>query len=162
MKKQYIFLTLSLIFCLKSFGQKESLYYKKGIEVVLDSLIKESPKEKFFLGNDYTRLDTSKDPFDIFFDCKINFDDLRQESSGISKIIIPSNYSIFHKRNNFFNKLIYGNKLVKLTIDVLFEDSKNVVFSANFYGKEGGVFMLVKFKSNSFDVDEFCKAYFIY
>lgn len=161
MKKLYIFLTLSLIFCLKSFGQKESLYYKKGIEVVLDSLIKESPKAKFILGNDYTRLNNSKDPF-YFFDCSSNFDDLRQESSGISKIIIPSNYSNLHKRNIFFNKLIYGNKLVKLYIDVLFEDSKNVIFIASFIGKEGGVLMLVKFKENSFDLDEFCKAYFIY
>ena len=161
MKKLYIFLILTLIFCLKSFGQNESIYYKKGIEVVLDSLIKESPKAKFILASDCTMLDTSKDPF-YFFDCSSNFDDFRQESSGISKIIIPSNYSNLHKRDNFFNKLIYGDKLVKLYIDVLFEDSKNVIFIASFIGKEGGVLMLVKFKENSFYVDEFCKVYFIY
>lgn len=161
MKKQYIYLTIILIFCLKSFGQNESLYYKKGIEVVLDSLIKESPKIKFFLGNDYTRLNTSGDPF-YFFDCSINFDGFKQARSGISKIIIPSNYSYLHKRNNFFNKLIYGKKLVKLYVDVLFEDSKNVIFMANFYDKEGGILMLVKFKNNSFDVEKFCKAFIIY
>lgn len=161
MKKQYVFFTIIFIFCLKSFGQKESLYYKKGIEVVLDSLIQERPKAKFFLGNDYTRLDNSKDPLGIF-NCNINLDDFRQKESGIAKIIIPSNYSFLYKRNNFFNKLTYGNKLFALTIDVLFEDSDNVIFIANFYGKEGGIFMLVKFKNNSFDVEEFCKAYSIY
>lgn len=161
MKKQYVFLTIILIFCLKSFGQKESLYYEKGIEVVLDSLIQERPKAKFFLGNDYTRLDTSKDPF-YFFDCSVNFDGFNQASSGISKIIIPSDYSYLHKRNNFFNKLIYGKELVKLYVDVLFEDSENIILKANFYDKEGGVLMLVKFKNNSFDVEEFCKAYLIF
>jgi len=161
MKKQFIFLTIILIFCLKSFGQKDSLYYKKGIEVVLDSLMKESPKAKFFLGDDYTRLDISKDPLGIF-NCNINLDNFKQKESGIAKIIIPSKYSYLRKRNNFINKLIYGNKLFALTIDVLFEDSDNVIFIANFYGKEGGIFMLVKFKNNSLDLEEFCKAYSIY
>jgi len=154
-------LILTFIFSSKSFGQKDSLYYKKGIEVVLDSLIAENPKIKFYLASAYTRLDTSKDPFGVF-NCIINFNELKQKSSGITKIIIPSKYSKRHKRNNFFNKLIYGKKLVELKIDVLFEDSDNVIFIANIYRKEGGNFMLVKFKNNNFEVDEFCKGYSIY
>jgi hypothetical protein len=161
MKKQFIFFIFILFFCIKSFGQNESLYYKKGIEIVLDSLIKESPKAKFFLGDDFTRLNTSEDPF-YFFDCSINFKDFKQARSGIYKIIIPSSYSYLHKSNNFFNKLIYGKKLTRLYVDVLFEDSKNIIFIANFYFKENGFLMLVKFKNNSLDIEEFCKTNLIH
>lgn len=161
MKKNYIYLILTLIACVKSFGQQENLYYRKGVEVVLDSLIQESPNVKFFLTNEYALLDTSQDPFGSF-NCNIDFDDLKQESADSTKIIIPSKYRNRHKKNNFFNRLIYGNKLVELHIAILYQDSNSILFRANIYEKEGGIFMFVKFKNNSLDVDEFCKEYSIY
>lgn len=161
MKKQYIFLILTLIIGVKSFGQQENLYYKKGLEIVLDTLIEESPNVKFFLTNEYALLDTSKDPFGSF-NCNIDFDDLKQESTDSIKIIIPSKYRNRHKKNNFFNRLIYGNKLVELHIAILYHDSNSVLFRANIYEKEGGIFMFVQFKNNSLEVYEFCKEYSIY
>jgi len=161
MKKHCIFLILILAICIKSFGQQENLYYKKGIEIVLDSLIQEIPKVKFFLTSEYTVMDTSKDPFGGF-NCNINFDNFKQNSLNSTTVIIPSKYQDRLKKNTFFNKLIYGNKLVEVKIDVLYEDSNNVLFVANIYGKEGGIFMFVQFKINSLDVNEFCKVYSIY
>ncbi len=152
---------LILAICIKSFGQQENLYYKKGIEIVLDSLIQEIPKVKFFLTSEYTVMDTSKDPFGGF-NCNINFDNFKQNSLNSTTVIIPSKYQDRLKKNTFFNKLIYGNKLVEVKIDVLYEDSNNVLFVANIYGKEGGIFMFVQFKINSLDVNEFCKVYSIY
>ena len=161
MKKQCIFLTLTLIICLKSFGQQENLYYKKGMEVVLDSLVQQIPKVKFFLTSEYTVMDTSKDPFGGF-NCNINFNGFKQNNLNSAKVIIPNKYKNRLKKNNFINKLLYGHKLVELKIDVLYEDSNNILFVANIYDKEGGTFMFVQFKSNSLDVTEFCKAYSIH
>lgn len=160
MKKRF-FLALTLFTGMKFFGQQENLYYKKGLEVVLDSLIHENPKVKFFLTNEYTEMDNSKDPFGSF-SCNINFDYFKQNSLDSAKVIIPSNYKNRLKKNNLFNKLIYGNKLVELNIDVLYKDSNYILFRANIYEKEGGIFMLVQFKNDSLDVDEFCKSYSIY
>ena len=161
MKKHCVFLILTLGICIKSFGQQENLYYKRGIEVVLDSLVQEIPKVKFFLTSKYTVMDTSKDPFGGF-NCNINFDGFKQNSLNSTTVIIPSKYRDRLKKNTFFNKLIYGNKLVEVKIDVLYEDSNTVLFVANVYGKEGGIFMFVQFKINSLDVNEFCKVYSIY
>jgi hypothetical protein len=146
---------------MKSFAQQEKLYYKKGLEVVLDSLIEESPNVKFFLTNQYPILSRSKNPFGSV-NCNINFDDLKQKSADSTKIIIPSKYRNRHKKNNFFNRLIYGKKLVELHIAILYQNSNSILFRANIYGNEGGTFMFVKFKNNSLDVNEFCREYSIY
>lgn len=161
MKNKYVYLLLTLVISVKNFGQQENLYYKKGLEVVLDSLILENPKIKFFLGSEYPIFDTSKDPFGGF-NCNINFDDLNQHSLNTIKIIIPNKYQNRLKRNNLFNRLIYGDKLVEIIVDVLYEASNNVLFRANIYGKEGGIFIFIQFKTNSLEVDEFCKGYSVY
>ena len=161
MRKQIIFLIVTLTIGLKSFGQGANFFYEKGLEVVLDSLIHEIPKVKFFMNDEFALLDTSKDPFGGF-ECAIHFDDLKQNPLDRQKIIIPSKYRNRLKKNNFFNKLIYGNKLVELNIDVLYKDASTILFRANIYGREGGIFMFVQFKNNSLVVNEFCKGYSIY
>ncbi|MEC4003740.1 hypothetical protein OX283_003660 [Flavobacterium sp. SUN052] len=161
MKKQIIYLILTFIIYVKSFGQQDIIYYKKGIEVVFDSISAENPKFKIFLTSEYPIFNISKDPFGGFI-CNINFDNLKQKKLNSTKIIIPSKYKNSLIRNNFFNRLIYGSKLVELYVAVLYEDSNSILFRANIYGKEGGTFIFIKFKINSSEIEEFCKAYSIY
>lgn len=161
MKKQYIFLIVILFIYQKSFGQQDNDYYQKGIEVVLDDLIQENPKIVYHLTNDYAILDTSKDSFGGF-ECNIDFDDLKQNNSDSIKIIIPEKFKNRVKKNNFFNKIIYGKRLLEFNIDALFKDSNHILFRSNFYGKEGGTFVLVQFNNNSLEIEELCKAHSIY
>lgn len=161
MKKQYFFLIIILFICQKTLGQQDNAYYQKGLETALDSLVQENSKFVYHLINEYTELDTSKDSFGGF-ECNINFDDLKQNNIDNTKIIIPEKFRSRMRKNNFINKIIYGRRLVAFNIDVLFKSSNHIVFRANFYGKEGGIFILIQFKNNSLEIDEFCKVYSIY
>jgi hypothetical protein len=152
---------LSLFVCFKSFCQQKNLYYEKGIEFVIDSMIKENPKVKLFLKNNYPELNTLKNPYPDF-ECIFNFDELKQYGPDNTKISIPNAYRNRVKRKNFINRWIYGYNLVQLSVDVLYEGSTTVLFAANFYNKEGITFMFVEFNCSSLEINSVCNEYFIY
>ncbi|HUH35472.1 MAG TPA: hypothetical protein VL022_06555 [Moheibacter sp.] len=102
MKKGIFFLTVILFLCQKTFGQQDNAYYQKGLEITLNSLVQENPKIKFYLTNNYATLNNAKDPFGWLFDCDINFDDLKQDSTDSAKIIIPNKYRNHLKKKIFF------------------------------------------------------------
>lgn len=161
MKKQYIFLIVILFIYHKSFGQQDNAYYQKGLEITLDSLIQENPKIKFYLTNDYANLNNAKYPFYFVSDCDINFDDLKQNRLDSTKIIIPEKFKKHLKKNNFFNKIIYGKKLVGLMVDLLYQDINYYVFIIYVYEKGGGIIMLVQIEKDSLEINKFCKVYLI-
>lgn len=162
MKKQYFFLIIILFICQKTLGQQDNAYYQKGLEATLDSLVQENPKIKFYLTNNYATLNKAKDPFGWFFDCDINFDDLKQDSTKNTKIIIPDKYRNRLKKKSFFNKIIYGKRLVGLKIDILYQDINYYVFIIYVYEKSSGIIFLAQIKNNSLEINQFCKAYLIY
>lgn len=162
MTKQYIFLIIIPFICQKTIGQQDNAYYQKGIEVILDSLVQANPKMKFYLTNNYAALNNAKDPFGWLFDCDINFDDLKQNSSENTKIIIPDKFRNRLKKNNFLNKIIYGKKLVGLKVDLLYHDVNYYVLIIYGYEKNGGIIMSVQFIKDSLKVNQFCKTHLIY
>lgn len=161
MKLHFIYVIITILICQNGFGQQDVDYYQKGIEVALDSLIQKNPKIKFSLIKDYVVEDTSKELFGGF-ECEIDFDDLKQDSRDKTKIIIPERFKKRMIKNNFLNRIIYGKNLVQFTVDILFKDSNHILFIADFYGKEGGVSLIVMFRKSSLEVYEFCEEPYIY
>lgn len=161
-KNKFIFLIITLFICQKIYGQQDNDYYQKGVEIVLESLIQENPKIVYHLTHGNPVSYTSKN-LPISLDCKICFDDLKQINNDDStKIIIPEKFKNRIRKYNFLNKIIYGRRLFEFHIEELYKGPKHVVFRANFYGKNGGIFFLIQFKNNSLEINELCKEYSIY
>lgn len=144
------------------FSQKENKQTQKGLEIVLDSLSKNNPNEKYyFVDSDVNHL--LKGSIYSPMDCSINTDKYKQNDDERLKIKILDSLKKHFRKNTILNKIRYGKRLKSIKVyKPFYSDENNYIFYCKVSGNEGGENFILLINSNTLTLENYCNYSTIY
>lgn len=158
-----IFFSFCLFFIVNVSFSQNTQYYDKVLNEILQKIVKENPKDRYYFESFKSIYNSSDGLFDTFIDCENDFSSFKQLEKN-QDINISNKYTHYIVKKNIINNIFLGRRLKKIEIDNLFFDidTNKYLLKVSFQGKEGETSVLIFFDDSKEKILNTCYSYSIY